>query len=96
LTLNRERPYSPVDLQQEEPTILENSNPDNRTEVLQGTLDLMVLKTLEAMGPLHGYGVARRIEQVFCGWNRADGSARSGAFPTTTGARSITRSQKAG
>ena len=33
-------------------------------EVLQGTLDLMVLKTLEAMGPLHGYGIARRIEQV--------------------------------
>jgi PadR family transcriptional regulator len=35
-----------------------------RTEVLQGTLDLMVLQTLEAMGPLHGYGIARRIEQV--------------------------------
>lgn len=35
-----------------------------RSEVLQGTLDLMVLKTLDAMGPLHGYGVARRIEQV--------------------------------
>jgi PadR family transcriptional regulator len=33
-------------------------------EVLQGTLDLMVLQTLEAMGPLHGYGIARRIEQV--------------------------------
>ena len=33
-------------------------------EVLQGTLDLMVLKTLESMGPLHGYGIARRIEQV--------------------------------
>jgi transcriptional regulator len=32
--------------------------------VLQGTLDLMVLKTLEALGPLHGYGIARRIEQV--------------------------------
>jgi PadR family transcriptional regulator len=32
--------------------------------VLQGTLDLMVLKTLEAMGPLHGYGIARRIEQI--------------------------------
>jgi transcriptional regulator len=31
---------------------------------MQGTLDLMVLKTLEAMGPLHGYGIARRIEQV--------------------------------
>jgi transcriptional regulator len=33
-------------------------------EILQGTLDLMVLKTLEAMGPMHGYGIARRIEQV--------------------------------
>src|SRR5262245_13446016 len=33
-------------------------------EVLQGTLDLMVLRTLETIGPLHGYGVARRIEQV--------------------------------
>lgn len=32
--------------------------------VLQGTLDLMVLKTLETMGPLHGFGIARRIEQV--------------------------------
>lgn len=37
---------------------------DNKSDVLQGTLDLMVLKTLEAMGPLHGYGIARRIEQV--------------------------------
>src|ERR1700752_1307462 len=35
-----------------------------KTEVLQGTLDLMVLKTLHAMGPLHGFGIARRIEQV--------------------------------
>ena len=35
-----------------------------KSELLQGTLDLMVLKTLESMGPLHGYGVARRIEQV--------------------------------
>ncbi len=34
------------------------------TEVLQGTLDLMVLKTLDAMGPLHGFGIARRIEQI--------------------------------
>lgn len=32
--------------------------------LLQGTLDLMVLKTLEAMGPQHGYGIARRIEQT--------------------------------
>ena len=35
-----------------------------RGEVFQGTLDLIVLKTLEAMGPLHGYGIARRIQQV--------------------------------
>jgi len=35
-----------------------------RTDVLQGTLDLMVLQALDSMGPLHGYGIARRIEQV--------------------------------
>jgi PadR family transcriptional regulator PadR len=35
-----------------------------KSEILQGTLDLMVLKTLHALGPLHGYGIARRIEQV--------------------------------
>ena len=35
-----------------------------KSEILQGTLDLMVLKTLAAMGPLHGYGIARRIEQI--------------------------------
>jgi transcriptional regulator len=35
-----------------------------KSEVLQGTLDLMVLKTLHAMGPLHGFGIARRIEQL--------------------------------
>ena len=35
-----------------------------KSEILQGTLDLMVLKTLHAMGPLHGYGMARRIEQI--------------------------------
>ena len=35
-----------------------------KSEVLQGTLDLMVLQTLDAMGPQHGYGIARRIEQV--------------------------------
>jgi PadR family transcriptional regulator, regulatory protein PadR len=36
----------------------------DRSEVQQGTLALMVLKTLETMGPLHGYGIARRIEQT--------------------------------
>jgi transcriptional regulator len=35
-----------------------------RADILQGTLDLMVLKTLDAMGPQHGYGIARRIEQI--------------------------------
>jgi PadR family transcriptional regulator len=37
---------------------------DNMSEVPYGTLDLLVLKTLESLGPLHGYGIARRIEQV--------------------------------
>jgi PadR family transcriptional regulator PadR len=36
----------------------------DKSDILQGTLDLMVLKTLEAMGPQHGYGIARRIEQI--------------------------------
>jgi transcriptional regulator len=36
----------------------------DKTDVWQGTLALMVLKTLESMGPLHGYGIARRIEQT--------------------------------
>jgi transcriptional regulator len=37
---------------------------DSKLDLLQGTLDLMVLQTLAAMGELHGYGIARRIEQV--------------------------------
>jgi PadR family transcriptional regulator, regulatory protein PadR len=37
---------------------------EDKSEVLQGTLDLMVLKTLAVLGPLHGYGIARRIEQI--------------------------------
>ena len=36
----------------------------NKADVWQGTLALMVLKTLETLGPLHGYGIARRIEQI--------------------------------
>lgn len=35
-----------------------------KTDILQGTLDLLVLKTLDAMGPLHGWAIAKRIEQV--------------------------------
>lgn len=44
----------------------------NKTDVLKGTLDLMVLTTLHAMGPMHGYGLARRIEHVMrCDWGAA-------------------------
>jgi transcriptional regulator len=50
--------YSPVAVTQEEPL------PESKLDLLQGTLDLMVLQTLAAMGSLHGYGIARRIEQV--------------------------------
>ncbi len=38
-------------------------SPD-KSEVLQGTLDMMILKTLHVLGPLHGFGIARRIEQI--------------------------------
>ena len=37
---------------------------DRKSDILQGTLDLMVLKALDALGPMHGYGIALRIEQV--------------------------------
>jgi PadR family transcriptional regulator, regulatory protein PadR len=38
--------------------------PNSKTEVLQGTLDMLVLKTLDSMGPIHGFGIAQRIQQV--------------------------------
>src|SRR5260221_5109319 len=41
-----------------------------RPEVLQGTLDLMILKALDVLGPLHGFGIARRLEQVSDGMLR--------------------------
>ena len=44
--------------------LLLESNMKDRNEVRQGTLALMVLKTLEVLGPQHGYGIARRIEQI--------------------------------
>jgi len=37
---------------------------EQKTEIVQGTLTLMILKTLAAMGPIHGYGIARRIEEI--------------------------------
>ena len=63
-------PGFPVDMPQEQCDTLECSfgmatgTTQVKSEILQGTLDLMVLKTLHAMGPLHGYGIARRIEQI--------------------------------
>ena len=42
----------------------EKSPKSEKSEVLQGTLDLMILKTLHALGPQHGFGIARRIEQL--------------------------------
>ena len=39
----------------------------NKTDILQGTLDLMVLKTLDTLGPLHGYAIAARLDQVSAG-----------------------------
>jgi PadR family transcriptional regulator len=57
LTFHRSRRYSPVSSPQEWSTA-------DRLDILQGTLDLMVLRTLFASGPQHGYGIARRIEQL--------------------------------
>ena len=37
---------------------------ESRQDILRGTLDLMILKTLDTMGPMHGWGIAKRIEQV--------------------------------
>ena len=42
-------------------------NRETKTDVLQGTLDLMVLQTLATLGPSHGYGIASRLEQVSAG-----------------------------
>jgi PadR family transcriptional regulator len=61
----------PVDNQREHDTLPLNINRSvstvtekKKSEVLQGTLDLMILQSLDSMGPLHGWGIARRIEQV--------------------------------
>src|SRR6476660_6124955 len=54
-TSHRSRCYAPVVMPQSTPA---------RVDLLQGTLDLMVLQTLHSMGPQHGYGIARRIEQI--------------------------------
>jgi PadR family transcriptional regulator PadR len=62
---------TPVDPQEEIGTItfshvgrLKERMPSSKSEVLQGTLDLLVLKTLDSLGPMHGFGIALRIQQV--------------------------------
>src|SRR5580693_3282001 len=62
---------SSLDAQQESATLsfspverLKERMPTSKSEVLQGTLDLLVLNTLDSMGPLHGFGIALRIQQV--------------------------------
>ena len=47
-----------------QPVVLVSNMKDQKVDVWQGTLALMVLKTLETLGPQHGYGIARRIEQT--------------------------------
>ena len=79
----------------------------DKLDLLQGTLDVMVLQTLSALGPLHGYGIARRIEQasgdavllnqgtiyapLSFAFSSAAGSSRNGARRTITGRPSSTR-----
>jgi transcriptional regulator len=58
MDIPKEAMYAPLQYPKERFVATEKS------EVLQGTLDLMILKTLQALGPLHGFGIARRIEQL--------------------------------
>ena len=56
-----------------------------KTDVLQGTLGLMVLKTLDVLGPLHGYGIVKRIEQISGGaLTVTDLGSRNGTFVRVT------------
>ena len=57
----------------------------DKADVLQGTLILLVLRTLEALGPLHGYGIARRIEQISKDVLQLYQGAPSGSFADGTG-----------
>ena len=78
-----------------------------RADIMQGTLDLMVLRTLDTLGPMHGWGIAQRLEQVSddvlrvnqgsrtrrsCGWSSGGSSARRWGSPRTTAGRGSTAS----
>jgi PadR family transcriptional regulator, regulatory protein PadR len=63
MDIPQENEYAHVDIPQERSAGQQNMD-TIKSEVLQGTLDLMILKTLHALGPLHGFGIARRIERL--------------------------------
>jgi|HubBroStandDraft_3_1064219.scaffolds.fasta_scaffold271342_1 hypothetical protein len=63
-----------------------------KSEVLQGTLDRMILKTLHGLGPLHGFGIARLIERARFGSSSIEGWLRSGARRKTAAKQSSTPS----
>ena len=61
-----------------------------KLDLLQGTLDLMVLKTLAAMGPQHGYGIARRLEQrgwIESSWGVSDNNRKAKFYAITADGR---------
>jgi len=63
MDIPKEKCYLPMHNPKE---LLKRTMEANKSEILQGTLDLMILKTLHGLGPLHGFGIARRIEQISC------------------------------
>jgi len=64
MDIPKEQCYSPLHIPKGALAHASRNMDTRKSEVLQGTLDLMILKTLHALGPLHGFGIARRIEQV--------------------------------
>src|SRR5439155_12147473 len=64
LSVHRHVGTSLLDSHRRSGILIWGSNMGKKSDVWQGTLALMVLKTLESMGPMHGYGIARRIEQT--------------------------------
>jgi PadR family transcriptional regulator PadR len=69
-----------------------------KTEVLQGTLALMVLKTLDLLGPVHGYGIARRIEQISedrlaSEWGASENNRKARFYRLTRAGRKLLRAE---
>jgi PadR family transcriptional regulator len=62
---------------------------DPETQILPGTLDLLILKAV-SLGPLHGYGVLLRIQQISCGALLIEQGRRTGAYRRTSARRNST------